>query len=42
MLLRSQSRRRLRDVLDIALNNAKAKGCDMRSIHVEIDPVSML
>jgi primosomal protein N' (replication factor Y) len=42
LLLRSKSRRRLRDVLDIALTAARAKGCDMRSVHVEIDPVSML
>jgi primosomal protein N' (replication factor Y) len=42
MLLRSQNRRRLRDILDIALTDARSKGCDMRPVHVEIDPVSML
>jgi len=42
LLLRSQNRRRLRDILDAALNEAKLNGCDMRRVHVEIDPISML
>jgi primosomal protein N' (replication factor Y) len=42
ILLKSASRRTLRDTLDIALSNAEAEGCDMRTINVEIDPVSLM
>jgi primosomal protein N' (replication factor Y) len=42
ILVRSSSRKKLRDVLDIALSEAKERSADMRSVRVEIDPVSML
>lgn len=42
ILIKSQSRKKLRETLDIALAAAEAKKCDMRMINVEIDPVNML
>lgn len=42
IIIRSPSRRALRDTLDIALLNAEQRGCDMRSVFVEIDPVNLM
>ena len=42
MIIRSQSRKRLREVLDLALENARAKKCDFRITHIEIDPINMM
>lgn len=42
LILRSPSRRELRNVLEIALADAEAVGADMRSIYVEIDPVNLM
>lgn len=42
MILKAVSRRALRDVLDIGLANAEARGCDLRTINVEIDPVNLM
>jgi primosomal protein N' (replication factor Y) (superfamily II helicase) len=42
LILKSQSRRALRDVLDIGLAEAEARGCQMRTVYVEIDPVSLM
>jgi primosomal protein N' (replication factor Y) len=42
IILKSQSRRALRETLDIALAEAESRGCEMRSVFVEIDPVSLM
>lgn len=42
LILRSVSRKELRKVLDIALAEAEANGVEMRSVYVEIDPVSLM
>jgi primosomal protein N' (replication factor Y) len=42
IILKSQSRRALRDTLDIALADAESRGADMRNVFVEIDPVSLM
>ncbi|MGB7200843.1 MAG: primosomal protein N' [Pyrinomonadaceae bacterium] len=42
IILKSQSRRSLRDTLDIALLGAESRGCDMRTVFVEIDPVNLM
>jgi primosomal protein N' (replication factor Y) len=42
MILKSQSRKSLRETLDIALADAEAHGCIMRNVYVEIDPVSLM
>ena len=42
IILKSQSRRALRETLDIALADAESRGCDMRSLFVEIDPVNLM
>ena len=42
MILKSQSRRALREVLDIALSDAESRGCEMRHVYVEIDPVNLM
>ncbi|MBX3283404.1 MAG: primosomal protein N' [Acidobacteria bacterium] len=42
MILRSESRRELRKVLDIGLSQAEEHGVEMRFVFVEIDPVSLM
>jgi len=42
IILKSQSRRALRETLDIALVDAEHHDADMRSIYVEIDPISLM
>lgn len=42
ILIKSQSRKKLRETLDIALASAKARKCDLRIVNVEIDPVNLL
>lgn len=42
IILKSQSRRSIRETLDIALIDAESRGCEMRSVFVEIDPVSLM
>ena len=42
LILRSESRRELRKVVDIALAEAEARGVEMRYVYVEIDPVSLM
>lgn len=42
IILKGASRRSLRETLDIALADAEANGCDLRSIFVEIDPVNLM
>jgi len=42
ILMRSVNRRKLREVLDAAMSDAKQRSADMRSVNIEIDPMSML
>jgi len=42
IILKSTSRRSLRETLDIALHDAESNGCDMRFIYVEIDPIDLM
>ena len=42
MILKSPSRRALREVLDIALADAESHSCEMRYVYVEIDPVNLM
>lgn len=42
MLLKSRNRRQLRQVIDLALKAVTERGVSLRSINVEIDPVSIM
>jgi len=42
LLLKSRSRRHLREVADAALKSASEQGLNLRSINLEIDPVSIM
>ena len=42
IILKGSTRKPLRETLDIALANAEAHGCDMRTVYVEIDPVNLM
>ncbi len=42
MLLKSRNRRMLREVIDAALKTATEQGVSLRSVNVEIDPVSIM
>jgi len=42
LLIKSRSRPRLRVVLDLGLAAATARGCDLHSVNVEIDPVNLM
>ena len=42
IILKGATRRELRETLQIGLSNAESKGCDMRTIYVEIDPVNLM
>jgi primosomal protein N' (replication factor Y) len=42
IIIKAENRRVLRETLDIALAEADAAGCDLKSVFVEIDPVSLM
>jgi len=42
IILKAQSRRALRETLDMALADAESQGCEMRRVYVEIDPVNLM
>jgi primosomal protein N' (replication factor Y) len=42
ILIKAENRSKLRQILDIALADAEAKSCDLKTVFVEIDPVNML
>ena len=42
ILIKSANRRKLREVLDIAVEEAEQNGCDLRIIQVEIDPINLM
>ena len=42
LLIKSRSRPRLRQVIDMALAAATTRGCDLRAVNIEIDPVNLM
>jgi primosomal protein N' len=42
ILIKSRSRPRLREVIDIAFAEAASRGSDLRSINLEIDPINLM
>ena len=42
ILIKSHSRPKLREVIDLGLAKASTRGCDMYSVKVEIDPVNLM
>jgi len=42
LLIKSRSRKRLREVADAALKAVADRGVNLRTINLEIDPVSMM
>lgn len=42
ILVKSPNRKILRDTIDLALAAAENKGCDMRAVHTEIDPINLM
>ncbi|HEX8776096.1 MAG TPA: primosomal protein N' [Pyrinomonadaceae bacterium] len=42
LLLKSRSRPQLRQVIDVAMADAGARGCDLRSVNIEIDPINLM
>ena len=42
ILIKSTTRKKLRELLDFALADAQEKACDLRIVNVEIDPVNLL
>ncbi|MDM7921252.1 MAG: primosomal protein N' [Pyrinomonadaceae bacterium] len=42
IIIKSESRKSLRTILDTALAEAEARGCDRRIVQVEIDPVNLM
>lgn len=42
LLIKSRSRPRLREVIDIAFADAAERGADLRSVNLEIDPINLM
>ena len=42
LLIKSRSRPRLREVIDIAFADAAERGSDLRSVNLEIDPINLM
>lgn len=42
LFVKSLSRHRLRQLIDTALGRAEEKGCDLRMVNIEIDPINMM
>jgi primosomal protein N' (replication factor Y) len=42
IILKSPNRKRLRETLETALSDAEHRGCDMRTVFIEIDPVNLM
>jgi len=42
ILIKSPNRRVLRETVDLALAAAEEKGCDLRLVHTEIDPINLM
>ena len=42
ILVKSISRKALRETLDIALADAESRNCDLRTVNVEIDPINLM
>jgi primosomal protein N' (replication factor Y) len=42
ILIKAKSRTRLRETIDFATAEAEAKGCEMRFVNLEIDPINLM
>jgi primosomal protein N' (replication factor Y) (superfamily II helicase) len=42
LLIKGANRRKLREVIDLALSYAEENGADMKLIHLEIDPINLM
>jgi primosomal protein N' (replication factor Y) (superfamily II helicase) len=42
MIIKAVSRRSMREIIDIAVADAEAHDCDLRTINIEIDPVNLM
>lgn len=42
IILKGNSRRILRETLDLAIADAEQRGCDLRTVNVEIDPINLM
>jgi primosomal protein N' (replication factor Y) len=42
ILVKARNRAKLRETLDFALTDAEERFCDLRIVHVEIDPINLL
>jgi primosomal protein N' (replication factor Y) (superfamily II helicase) len=42
ILVKAVNRKKLRELLDFALHDAQEKFCDLKTVNVEIDPISLL
>jgi primosomal protein N' (replication factor Y) len=42
ILIKSRSRTKLRETIDFALADAEEKGCDLRFMNLEIDPINLM
>ncbi len=42
ILIKSRNRQRLRQTIDMALAESVARGCDLRAVNIEIDPVNLM
>jgi len=42
LLLKSRSRAQLRQTIDVALAESAARGADLRSVNIEIDPINLM
>jgi primosomal protein N' len=42
LLIKSRSRPRLRQLLDVAFANAAAQGTNLHNVNLEIDPVNLM
>jgi primosomal protein N' (replication factor Y) len=42
IIIKAASRRSLKEMLEIALADADVRGCDLRTVYVEIDPVNLM
>ena len=42
ILIKSRSRPRLREIIDMAVASAAERGADLRSVNLEIDPINLM
>jgi primosomal protein N' (replication factor Y) len=42
ILVKATNRKRLRETIEVALHEAQTRGCDLRTVYTEIDPVNLM